>query len=92
MEPGQEYLYEEDLEVFPPTGIDLYKIILTPEIIDLNRIIETRGASSRGKINNHPLEVLFSQSFLEEGIRGDKTINIPGGSVGLQTVIFEIID
>ena len=92
LEPGQQYLFEHTMTISPPIGTEVLKIILTPDPINLSKVIQTRGASTRGKANNHPLEVLISQSFLDDQSRGEETMNIPLGSVGVQTLMMEVIE
>lgn len=69
------------LEVSPPYGLEVYKAILTPQLIDIESAIRARGASVRS--GDDPVSRLFLQNFRGEPVQT--------GQISTQSYLFRII-
>lgn len=79
------------LEVGPPLGDDVLKLIVSKTPLDLSGIIATRGTQTRSNMKN--LEQVFQQSFKEaEGTRGPKTVNVEVEDIGVYSFVYRIVD
>lgn len=89
--PGQTIDIAKYFSIGPPAGVEMFKLIVTEQPVDLSRVITSRGAATRA--NQDPLEKLFGQTYFNEDCmsRGGKTINLAAGSVQIQSFNF-IID
>lgn len=86
LEPGQSYTTDFELEVVPPYGKDVIKVIMLSEPLDLNPVIKTRGVSNI--INNstkNPLEILLGNTFIEQPISNGKELKINVADISSMT-------
>ncbi len=84
------------IELFPPYGIEVFKVIASDRPMELGQVVQTRGDSPthRGPESN-PFQRLFAETYKAEGTgdvstRGAQTSNLPLGSVHIETVVFII--
>lgn len=84
IQPGASVEGDFSFVFGPPFGTEVFKLIASEAPLNLEPIILSRGAGSRGSMN--PLELLLADSY---GTRGTTT-NIPYGNANIYTVIFEI--
>ena len=73
--------------VFPPYGLEQFKIIATDRPLDLNQLEENGKSLSRGGGDEHPLLVFVDKSM--NNTRGGAASQELGASV--KTINFEII-
>ncbi len=88
LEAGQSYTTDFELEVLPPYGKDVIKVIMLSAPLDLRPVITTRGVSNilDAKVKN-PLEILLGNTFIEYPVisGGDMKINV--SDIGSMTSI-----
>ncbi|MBS4012135.1 MAG: caspase family protein [Bacteroidetes bacterium] len=84
------------IELFPPYGIEVFKIVASDTPMNLGQVVQTRGEGQthRGPESN-PFQRLFAETFKTEttdevSTRGAQTSNLPLGSVHVETVVFTI--
>ncbi len=87
--PGETQLLKDCIiEVYPPYGNEMLKLIATEQPIDLQKMIELRGQNN-GKIDNNPFIQLFQSTFKDNGKRA-ATPSIPPFSAHIHTLVFQI--
>lgn len=87
--PGQtQELSDCIIDVYPPYGNEVLKLIATEEPLDLRRIIDTRGKSSGSE---NPFATLFQATFPNEE-RGSATPSIPPSSAHIHSLTFKIVE
>lgn len=78
-------------EIFPPSGVEMIKLIATEKAVDLKPM----DARTRANVqqNPNPLQILFGQTVFNQDIstRGGKTPNLAAGALHVQSFTF-IID
>ena len=72
----------------PPFGMEVFKLIASETPLNLEPIILSKGAGSRGNMN--PLELLLADSYGTRGGGVGYTPNIPYGNANTYTLIFKI--
>jgi hypothetical protein len=93
LQAGQSMeLNQEIFKISPPLGLDMFKIILTRQPLDLRGLINTRGEgtrSAKGPVS--PLETLMSESFkIGSKSRGPDSITLPVEEVTIQSLPYKI--
>ncbi len=90
LDPGRSY-ESPPIELFPPYGLEVMKIVASDIPIDLGPVLRSRGEdiAHRGPAAN-PFQRLFAESFKPEGTRGAQTSNLPMGSVNIESMVFII--
>ncbi len=86
LESGETFTSQK-MQIFEPTGTEVFKLILTPEPVDLSGVIATNGMGVRAS-NNNPIAVLLSETYLNHTKRG--TSNLRTGAAGIYTTTFVI--
>lgn len=87
--PGETQLLEDCIiQVYPPYGNEMLKLIATEQPIDLQKMIELRG-QSESKVENNPFVQLFQSTFKDYGKRA-ATPGIPPFSAHIHTLVFQI--
>lgn len=87
--PGETQLLDDCIiQVYPPYGNEMLKLIATEQPIDLQKMIELRG-QSESKTNNNPFVQLFQSTFKDYGKRA-ATPSIPPFSAHIHTLVFQI--
>jgi hypothetical protein len=77
LEPGQTYTTDFELEVLPPYGKDVIKVIMLSNPLDLNPVIKTRGISNiLSESTKNPVEILLGNTFIEQPISNGKELKI----------------
>ncbi|MEM7371427.1 MAG: caspase family protein [Bacteroidota bacterium] len=75
------------MEVAPPYGNEVLKLIVTEEPLNLQRVISSRGKAKPG--DSHPFERLFQSSFKNTN-RGRTTPSIPPSTATVKSIVFQI--
>ncbi len=87
--PSETQLLEDCIiQVFPPYGNEMLKLIATEQPIDLQKMIELRG-QSQSEADNNPFVQLFQSTFKDYGQRA-ATSSIPPFSAHIHTIVFQI--
>ena len=85
LQPGAHF--EDVINIAPPVGTEVLKLIASEEPLNLQAVVDTRGEEESG---THPIEILIHESYLNDRKRGGETSNVPIGSVSVRSVVFEI--
>ena len=85
--PGETQQYEIPFEVYPPTGLEVLKVIATDRPLDLRSIVANRGQSSA---NLHPFEQLLATTYWFDN-RGGNTLSLLP-ELSIETLVFEIVE
>ena len=83
LEPGKTF-NSQLMAIGNPTGTEVFKLVMTPEPIDLSTIILNQGNTTKG-IHNHPLEILIAETY-----KNTNTNNMRSGTAGICTKVFQI--
>lgn len=73
-------------QIGPPYGIDVLKLILSEQPLELSNVISSRGQSQG---SGNPLESLFQKSFVKE--RGPMPAPVSAENIGIYTFTYEIV-
>ena len=84
---GEHYDYETIINITEPIGTEVLKLIATEEALDLSAVMETRNEAVG---NLHPLELLYSETYLLDRKRGGNTSSVPMGEAAVKSVVFDI--
>lgn len=87
IEPGATKELDCIIDIFPPYGNEVLKLIATEQPINLRRIIDTRGEKASA---TNPFEQLFQATFIQENSRG-VTPSIPPTAAHIHSVTFKIV-
>jgi metacaspase-1 len=92
LEPGKTYV-SPPVELFPPYGSEVFKLIASDTPMDLGLVVTSRGSDNqhRGPGKN-PFQELLVESYKSEetSTRGVVTHNIPAGAVHVKSILFTI--
>lgn len=91
--PGQTLVAPNLFRIGPPAGVEMFKLIVTEQPVDLRIVQASRGTATRSASPPGPLERLFGQTFFNDDVasRGGKTVNLAAGSLHVFSFTF-IID
>lgn len=76
------------IDVYPPYGNEMLKLIATEQPLNLQKIIDTRGESADSAANN-PFAALFQATFKGRADRA-LTPSIPPSAAHIYSVVFQI--
>ncbi len=84
--PGQSK--SARLRLTEPLGAEVYKILLTPEPIDLRSVLQTRGNSPV----QHPYETLFQRTYTTRGMSQTSPLSLSDKTGATAEVVFRVKD
>lgn len=90
--PGESIELSKIYTISPPYGTEMFKLIATPQPVDLRQIVSTRGAKTHVPPSN-PFERLIQSSYVENtrGVNdNEEDIAIPPDAANVYTFLFEI--
>ncbi|MCB0640922.1 MAG: caspase family protein [Phaeodactylibacter sp.] len=86
--PGETHLLESCIiDLYPPYGNEMLKLIATEQPFDLEQLINTRGEAAG---TSNPFEVLFHSTFEAGALRGGMP-GIPPSAAHIDSVVFRIV-
>ncbi|MCB9283590.1 MAG: caspase family protein [Lewinellaceae bacterium] len=83
--PGESQQYEVPFAIYPPTGLEVLKVIATDRALDLRSIVANRGQSSA---NQHTFEQLLATTYWFENRGGNTLTLLP--ELNIETLVFKI--
>ena len=87
IKPGETHVLDNCIiDLYPPYGNEMLKLIATQEPLDIERIIDTRGGTNEP---GNPFEQLFQTTFSSGAKRGG-TPSIPPSAAHIHTLVFQI--
>ncbi len=92
LEPGESYETNYSIEIAPPYGNEVMKVISTDKPLDLSGLMATRGNQTRGGATEHPFEKLMAATYDSPQTRGAKLKKPSIDQVGTHSIFFKIIE
>lgn len=89
--PGESIELSKIYTISPPYGMETFKLIATPQAVDLRQIVSSRGNTERTV--SSPFEKLIQSSYVENtrGVNdNEEDIAIPPDAANVHTFLFEI--
>ncbi|WP_020607209.1 caspase family protein [Spirosoma spitsbergense] len=80
--PGQSL--QRRIRLKEPTGAEVYKILLTPDPIDLRTVLQTRGNAPA----QHPYELLFQRTYTTRGMPQTAPLSLSEQTGATDEVVF----
>jgi hypothetical protein len=85
--PGESKELDEIFVFGKPYGTEIFKLIATKEVLNLQSIVTSRGGEN--KPDPSPLELLFSDSYNQTRAG---TLSVPPGSANVFTIPLKIVE
>lgn len=82
--PGQSKRVR--LRLTEPLGAEVYKILLTPDPIDLRAVLQTRGST----LAQHPYESLFQRTYTTRGMLQTSPLSLSDKTGATAEVVFRV--
>ncbi len=92
LEPGDSYETNYSIEIAPPYGNEVMKLISSDKSLDLTGLMASRGQQTRGAATDHPFEMIMAATYDAPITRGAKLKKPAIDQVGTHTVFFKIIE
>jgi len=92
LEPGESYETNYSIEIAPPYGNEVMKVISTDKPLDLSGIMANQGNQTRGSSNDHPFEMIMAATYDAPQTRGAKISKPAVDQVGTHSIFFKIKD
>ena len=80
--PGQSL--RQRIRLTEPFGAEVYKVLLTPEPIDLRAVLQTRGNTPA----RHPYETLFQRTYITRGTPEPALVSLSDRTGATADVLF----
>lgn len=89
--PGQTL--SRRIRLTEPLGAEIYKLLLTPEPIDVRAVLQTRGESTPGVDSRvHPYERLFQRTYSTRGILHTAPLSLSAKSGATAEIAFWVMN
>ncbi|MFD2717687.1 caspase family protein [Hymenobacter monticola] len=90
LEPGQSRVFPNILQISPPYGQEVFKIVASATPLDLRALVTTRGASAESSRGTNPFAALVQESYHPGARGGAATQALPAESVSTFDRVFTI--
>lgn len=92
LEPGEVFETNYTIEIAPPYGNELMKLISTDEPVDLSAIMRSKGSQTRGNAPDHSFGQIMASTYGGTQTRGAKVKKPSLDEVGTFDKFFKIIE